>query len=843
MFAQGTGSRHLVPKRAESGIRRPTRSPTAPSGAPSARPGTATADASSSAARQHALEAPHRSDRARSTAMRSAATARLGDGGGVRQRCDAASELIEGGSDRGELGQLGAARTVGVPWCHHRRSSRSSSRAGARGADTLRRCCSASTCAAAARTFAACCRGPTSPARDPSPRSGRSSRTSGRGGTRRLREYTLRFDRVEHRRDPGARRARSPPRRTPSDPAFSPPSPRRRRSIEAFHRHRPAPLGPSSATASTVDLLELPVARAGVYVPGGLARYPSSVLMTRDPGPRGRRVRASPSCVPPCRDGAIPRRGARGRQPGRGRRGLPRRRGAGDRRHGLRHRDHRPRRRHRRRREPLGLARQAGGPWGRRDAGRLRRALRGRRDRRRDRARSITSAIDLVVQAEHGPDGLAWLITWSEPVLEAVTEAVADFVEQSPRRARDRGDPRRRRLRRARGRAGGRRWRSRTRSRPSTSSCAAPTRGPCSRSCATPARSSSGPTRRPRSATTSPARATSCRRSARPGTRACSAWRTFSAGCTSISADRERLAQVAAHVAAIANAEGLVAHAAVGRAPRRGAERRPRPNEPAPNPMTGRPAPAGPRPEVALRPGYHSPQVEVDVRLNTNESPEPPPAAFVEALAEELRVDLAPPLPRPGGEGPYEPRSPPTTVSSRPRSSAPTARTRPSSASCSPTAGPGDRRCCSSRPTRSTPTSPGSPARRSWPVAATTSSGWILTRSAEVAAATARAIWTHQSRGDVPLLAEQPNRWSRNARERAGAARTRARPRRRRRGLRPVRPVVVARAARDGDPTRRAADVLEDLGHGGTPPRLPHRRPGCRRPRCRTSRFPTISTR
>ena len=28
-------------------------------------------------------------------------------------------------------------------------------------------------------------------------------------------------------------------------------------------------------------------------------------------------------------------------------------------------------------------------------------------------------AIDLVVQAEHGPDGLAWLITWSEPVLEA----------------------------------------------------------------------------------------------------------------------------------------------------------------------------------------------------------------------------------------------------------------------------------------------------------------------------------------------------------------------------------------------------------------------------------------
>jgi histidinol-phosphate aminotransferase len=41
---------------------------------------------------------------------------------------------------------------------------------------------------------------------------------------------------------------------------------------------------------------------------------------------------------------------------------------------------------------------------------------------------------------------------------------------------------------------------------------------------------------------------------------------------------------------------------------------------------------------VALQPGYHSPQVEVDVRLNTNESPEPPPGAFVDALAAELRA-------------------------------------------------------------------------------------------------------------------------------------------------------------------------------------------------------------
>ena len=34
--------------------------------------------------------------------------------------------------------------------------------------------------------------------------------------------------------------------------------------------------------------------------------------------------------------------------------------------------------------------------------------------------------------------------------------------------------------------------------------------------------------------------------------------------------------------------------------------------------------------------GYHSPQVSVDVRLNTNESPYPPPAAWREAFLEEL---------------------------------------------------------------------------------------------------------------------------------------------------------------------------------------------------------------
>ncbi|HUB71876.1 MAG TPA: histidinol dehydrogenase [Acidimicrobiales bacterium] len=45
------------------------------------------------------------------------------------------------------------------------------------------------------------------------------------------------------------------------------------------------------------------------------------------------------------------------------------------------------------------------------------------------------AALDLVVQAEHGPEGLAWLVCWSEEVATAVEAAVERFVAASPRRA------------------------------------------------------------------------------------------------------------------------------------------------------------------------------------------------------------------------------------------------------------------------------------------------------------------------------------------------------------------------------------------------------------------------
>jgi histidinol-phosphate aminotransferase len=49
--------------------------------------------------------------------------------------------------------------------------------------------------------------------------------------------------------------------------------------------------------------------------------------------------------------------------------------------------------------------------------------------------------------------------------------------------------------------------------------------------------------------------------------------------------------------------------------------------------VTGRPQV---RADLVTLEGYHSPQVDVAVRLNTNEAPVPPPAAFTDALAAEV---------------------------------------------------------------------------------------------------------------------------------------------------------------------------------------------------------------
>jgi histidinol dehydrogenase len=45
------------------------------------------------------------------------------------------------------------------------------------------------------------------------------------------------------------------------------------------------------------------------------------------------------------------------------------------------------------------------------------------------------AAIDLMVQAEHGPDGMAWLVTWNEAVAEAVERSLVQLIAEAPRRA------------------------------------------------------------------------------------------------------------------------------------------------------------------------------------------------------------------------------------------------------------------------------------------------------------------------------------------------------------------------------------------------------------------------
>lgn len=52
-----------------------------------------------------------------------------------------------------------------------------------------------------------------------------------------------------------------------------------------------------------------------------------------------------------------------------------------------------------------------------------------------DSAPPLWVAVDLAVQAEHGPDGMAWLVTWDESVSSRVAEELAAVVRDSPRRA------------------------------------------------------------------------------------------------------------------------------------------------------------------------------------------------------------------------------------------------------------------------------------------------------------------------------------------------------------------------------------------------------------------------
>jgi len=203
--------------------------------------------------------------------------------------------------------------------------------------------------------------------------------------------------------------------------------------ILAYHRHDSGPPADFENDGVVIQHLLRPVARAGLYAPGGRARYPSTVLMCAAPA-RVAGVGELVLCVPPGPDGTVAA-------------------------------------------ETLAAAAIAGidevyrvggaqavaamafgtesirsvdviaGP-GNRYVAEAKRQVSGMVGVPSAFAGpsevvvvadagtpAAWAAIDLVVQAEHGPDGLAWLVTWSAETADAVEAEVDSLVAASPRRA------------------------------------------------------------------------------------------------------------------------------------------------------------------------------------------------------------------------------------------------------------------------------------------------------------------------------------------------------------------------------------------------------------------------
>ena len=253
-------------------------------------------------------------------------------------------------------------------------------------------------------------------------------------GDAAVREYTQRFDgvalddlRVEPAELAAALRATPPELREALEVAQV--------NIVAFHRTQLRRDGRHERDGVVVRERRRPVDRAGLYVPGGRARYPSTVLMTAIPA-RVAGVEQLVLCVPPDADGRVASvtlaaaaladvdevysiGGAQA---------------VAAMAYGT---------------DTIGAVDVIVGPgnvWvatAKREVAAegvvgVPSAFTGPSEVvvvADDTTPPALAAIDLIVQAEHGPDGLAWLITWSERTADAVTREVARRVAASPRRA------------------------------------------------------------------------------------------------------------------------------------------------------------------------------------------------------------------------------------------------------------------------------------------------------------------------------------------------------------------------------------------------------------------------
>lgn len=202
--------------------------------------------------------------------------------------------------------------------------------------------------------------------------------------------------------------------------------------IETFHRHQVRPPETYERNGVRIRASQRPVERAGLYVPGGRAEYPSTVLMTAVPA-RVAGVREVSLCVPPdptvgevassvlaaarlagvdhvYRVGGAQAIAAMAygtetiqpvdviAGPGNVYVALAKQEVAGQ----------------------VGVAAAFAGPS----------EVVVVAD---DTADPTYAAIDVIVQAEHGPDGLAWLVTWDEKVADAVCTAGEQLLDASPR--------------------------------------------------------------------------------------------------------------------------------------------------------------------------------------------------------------------------------------------------------------------------------------------------------------------------------------------------------------------------------------------------------------------------
>jgi histidinol dehydrogenase len=203
--------------------------------------------------------------------------------------------------------------------------------------------------------------------------------------------------------------------------------------IEAFHRTQVRTPHTFERDGMVIEGRELPVERAGLYVPGGRAVYPSTVLMTAVPA-RVAGVDEIVLCVPPAADGRVPDAtlaaaaiagvdevyAVGGAQaiaamaygtatirpvdviagPGNVFVAIAKREVAGI----------------------VGVPSAFAGPS----------EIVVIAD---DTTPVDLAAVDVLVQAEHGPLGLAWLVTWSEKAADAIADAIDAQVAVAPRRA------------------------------------------------------------------------------------------------------------------------------------------------------------------------------------------------------------------------------------------------------------------------------------------------------------------------------------------------------------------------------------------------------------------------